>query len=251
MCLGRTHAVGGFVLGAGAADICAAVHQMPFIPIAMACGTMAAGAALLNDLDTSSSTASNSAGRISQALSVAVQKICLIAFRLTSTPEDVRYGSPVHRGLTHTLLFSAFVGATVGVLAAWGFWAIFFIALVCMAPLVRIVAPSVRGVPSVLLPIVVAGFVAYLNPAPLAMGGAIGLGILSHAILDGCTVMGVPLFWPLRLRGMRWRRVGIPRSLRIETGGRAEPWVARALSMGAVVLLPPVLALAKNLGVYI
>ena len=79
-------------------------------------------------------------------------------------------------------------------------------------------------------------------PSAVTVGVAVGAGALSHDLLDGCTTMGVPLLWPLKLRGMRWRRLGLPRFLRFHTGGPVEPWVLGLLVVITVGLTPPVLS---------
>lgn len=252
MCLGKTHAIGGLVAGLAAADLCSAAGQSVSLPGALAGGALAAGGALLNDLDTPTSTASLCAGRVSLAVSRVTRWVAQGVFDATATRADVLYGSPVHRGLTHTLLFAVFTGATTGgVVALGGRGAVFLVAFACLAPLACVMRRVLRGVPSLVPPVLVAALVAYLGLSPALVGGAVGVGVLSHALLDGCTQMGVPLFWPIRVRGMRWRRVGLPWSLRMETGGIIEPYFARTLSASAIVLLPPVLAAAKNLAVYI
>lgn len=81
-----------------------------------------------------------------------------------------------HRGVTHTLLFAAIVGAVVGAL---GF--------------------AVGSSPIQLAGLDI-GQAFGLEPAPGlgAFGFAVGsLGILAHLFADALTPAGVPLFWPI------------------------------------------------------
>lgn len=245
MCLGRTHLLGGVALGLGAAD---AVGGQGLTQV-LAGAAVAGGAALLNDLDTPSSTASHALGRATGWLAGGVQWLAEAAFSLTATPADHRYASPTHRGLTHTLVFAAAVGALAWQAARWGPVGVGFVAFVTAVPALRLVHGRLRGVGLLLTALGVAALVAATAPGAALVGGAVGAGLLSHDLLDGCTTMGVPLLWPLKLRGMRWRKLGLPRFLRFHTGGPVEPWVLGALTVGCAVLVPPALELIK-LAVY-
>lgn len=67
------------------------------------------------------------------------------------------------------------------------------------------------------------------------LGFPLGLGCVIHVLGDACTRSGVPLLWPLRIRGRRWRRFGAP--IRFTTGGRGEQvavGLCFALGAGAV-----------------
>ncbi|MET8354151.1 metal-dependent hydrolase [Micromonospora sp. NPDC005206] len=54
------------------------------------------------------------------------------------------------------------------------------------------------------------------------VGAAAGLGTFTHSLGDSLTRSGSPLWWPLRIRGCRWRSVGSPRAIRFTTGGMGE-----------------------------
>lgn len=246
MCLGRTHLLGGVALGLGAAD---AVGGQGLARV-LAGAAVAGGAALLNDLDTPSSTASHALGRATGWLASGVRWLAEAAFTVTATPVDHRYASPTHRGLTHTLVFAAAVGTLAWQLARLGPVGVGVVAIVTAVPALRVVGHGrLRGMSLILAALAVAALVAVAAPSAVSVGVAVGAGLLSHDLLDGCTTMGVPLLWPLKLRGMRWRRVGLPRILRFHTGGPVEPWALGALAVGCVALTPPALELIK-LAVY-
>src|SRR5690606_22531275 len=70
---------------------------------------------------------------------------------------------------------------------------------------------------ALLLTIGVFGF----GVGPLVVAGMVALGMVVHVLGDALTVAGVPLAWPLRVRGARWRMVGAP--LRFRTGRESVP----------------------------
>jgi len=247
VCLGRTHLLGGVALGLAAAD---AAGNVPLVR-ALALAAVAGGSALLNDLDTPSSTASHAAGRPSRWVASSVQRLAHAAFAASATPLERRGDPVVHRGLTHTLAFAAAVGAAMGELATVGPVGVGLVALLAAVPGAR--ALGLRGISQALTALALTALVVAAAPSAVEVGAAVAVGLLSHELLDACTTQGVPLWWPLRLRGRRWRRVGAPRLTRFHTGGRAEPWVLWALVIVSLALLPPVLSLILrllNLAVY-
>jgi membrane-bound metal-dependent hydrolase YbcI (DUF457 family) len=248
MCLGRTHAIGGAALGAAAVDAYDTVTHATLPPAAwLAAVALAAGGALLNDLDTPSSTASHAAGRVTGWVAAGVAALSRLAFRLTATPLDQRHARGAHRGLTHTLAFAlALTGGLVAADRASGYVTL-GVATATLFLATRVALPRF-GRP-VGLGVAAASGVAVTwalrTGAPSwLLAGALGTGVLSHTLLDGCTTGGVPFWWPLALRGRRWRRVGTPWPLRFGTGGPAERYVAVTLALLGVLALPPVLTAA-------
>ncbi|MER6610241.1 metal-dependent hydrolase [Streptomyces sp. NPDC000927] len=75
-----------------------------------------------------------------------------------------------------------------------------------------------------------------LGWTPLA-GLAVFMGWMSQVLSDGCTSMGVPLLWPLKVKGRRWYMVSF---MRLRSGASSDWWVAwawtGAFSALAVVL---------------
>src|SRR5690606_41412688 len=69
---------------------------------------------------------------------------------------------------------------------------------------------------------------------PLVVAGMVAVGVVVGAAGDALTVAGVPLAWPLRVRGARWRMVGAP--LRFRTG-RESP-VEEVIRWGALGATP-------------
>lgn len=218
---GRPHALIGAAVPLGAL-----ATGTPVLPTLVLCG-ISAGSALLPDLDHPTSTAT-------KALSGAAHRVVHLASRAvrvpTSTRADLRSAAwqrqhlrdPDHRGLTHTLLAAAAFGVVMAALCSQPVG-------VCLAVLVSgwICQHLVRHA---MTPVLMACFGAvaalamFLPVHPLAVGLAAAGGWLSHVIADGCTTAGVPLAWPLKIRGKRWYRVRLLGST-LKSGQRLE-WVA-------------------------
>ena len=82
---------------------------------------------------------------------------------------------------------------------------------------------SHRGITHSALAVLLVGLVAALLSQPL-FAAAIAGGYASHLILDGCTLSGIPFFWPAA------RRIHLlPSGVRIRTGSFAEQGVALML----------------------
>lgn len=56
------------------------------------------------------------------------------------------------------------------------------------------------------------------------IGVAVGTGILSHILADACTKAGVPVAWPLMVRGRRWSTFRFPGARHMRSGSTLE-WV--------------------------
>ncbi|MER6605824.1 metal-dependent hydrolase [Streptomyces sp. NPDC000927] len=259
---GKTHAVIG-----AAAPFGAAAHGVNLTQcVAMA--VISAGFSLGPDIDHPKSTISQAlphvAHRTMHGLSGAARIISTerdrrdFAFwarpRMDSAPRDAN-----HRTVTHTLVSALAVGiiATAVSLVPHGsvLLAAFaaFIARRLMPRCIRdrrlTANPASRGdgpsgnscvgrLPkwSLVVP-AVAGAAAWMADLhPVLAGSAAGLGWLSHVIADGCTKFGVPLMWPLKVRGKRWWRFRFLGS-RLECGASGE-WLA-ASGVAAIFVAVP------------
>lgn len=80
-----------------------------------------------------------------------------------------------------------------------------------------------RGITHSILATLAVWAVIALFSRPLVTAAVVG-GYASHLLLDGCTLAGVPLFWPNQTRVHL-----MPSALRIRTGSFAEQGVALAL----------------------
>ena len=179
-----------------------------------------AGAALLPDLDTPTSTLAGALGRPTHLLARLLARV-----------------SGGHRAGTHSLL--AVVGSWAGVEAllgtSWGRFVAAVVSLLCLALATHVLGGiSLRGsrafdarpvIPAAVL--VVVG--ALTLPSTRFVAPAVGLGVAVHVLGDLLSDRGVPLLWP-------WpRRQAVPV---LTTGGGAERLVAGALllTVGWLVL---------------
>lgn len=121
-----------------------------------------------------------------------------------------RYDRPDHDGhrtASHTLLFCLLSLAAFGLLGVLGGqWAPLVMVVFATATALR--ALKVRSAGRYAATAVVA-FAAWWWPAPAGwwLGVAIGGGALVHNLGDALTHTGVPLWWPLKIRGQRWFKV--------------------------------------------
>jgi membrane-bound metal-dependent hydrolase YbcI (DUF457 family) len=82
----------------------------------------------------------------------------------------------------------------------------------------------------------VAALAVLFPPDPALTGVAAGAGWFSHVLADGCTTWGVPLVWPLEIKGKRWYRVRLLGSY-LESGQDSE-WLV-ACVVAALFVVPP------------
>ncbi|GAA3031320.1 metal-dependent hydrolase [Kitasatospora albolonga] len=191
--MGHSHAVSGAMLYAGTAPFLAPVlFGVHLAPADVLMGTvLAAGAALLPDLDHHDGTIANFLGPVSRLL-------CRF----------VAWASGGHRHATHSLLFVALMGG--------GTWAgitylgrnftlgtTFFLLALAIRALrlhppgdgptmwITIVGLSVLGT---------AGMDTWLPSAPGWLPYAVALGTLAHLLGDCLTKKGAPLLWPHKER---------------------------------------------------
>lgn len=179
---------------------------------------VAAGAALLPDLDHDDSTASEAFGPLTEALS-----------------RVIRWLSGGHRGATHSLFFAALTGAggyLAGSAGRWWAWA----PIVLLAGL-ALCAVGVTNTPTA----VVAA--AALTAVAIGYGGArvtwlapaIAVGVLAHLAGDCLTGHGCRLLWPIP--GRTCVRL-------VDTGGKVE-----SLLVVPVLVAVGTLLVARHAGV--
>ncbi|PZG17827.1 hydrolase [Micromonospora craterilacus] len=236
--MGRTHAASGAVGWlAGCAALGLAGQSVPGA-VATAGAIVAAGWALVPDLDHPRSTASVSLGPVTGGASWVTAALSRWVSRVTCSCCDG--DADGHRALTHTAAFAVVVGVLFGV-AGWQLGAAAGVPVVAVSA-----ALAARGLLSrrrrrggygVLVVAVAVGAVAAQGgPGWWWIGVPVAWGMLAHCLGDAATLSAVPLWWPLRIRGCRWAVVGSPRWLRFKTGGRAERvvwWLLLAAGAGS------------------
>ncbi|TDC01692.1 hydrolase [Micromonospora fluostatini] len=251
--MGRSHALSGAVAwlavcaGWREATDAGLVDTAPGGVVVAAGAAVAAGYALLPDIDHPDSTIARSLGPVTRGLARVTAAGSAALRRIGCAHCERRPDQGGHRALTHTALFAAAAGATVAALASWGgpaaglpaagvgAWLAARCALSgrlryrAVSALLHGVAQPVRyhlaGALPILLALVFVAALALLTPTGTSWGWtglAAGVGVLTHSLGDALTRAGAPLLWPARIRGCRWRAVGSPRALRIVTGGAGE-----------------------------
>lgn len=148
-----------------------------------------------------------------------------------------------HRTFTHTTVFAVLTFLGFGYLGQHGgLWAPLAMTVFAAATAFR--ALKVRGDRRLVLAALV-GLAAWYWPAPDGwwLGWAIGGGAMVHNLGDRLTDTGVPLAWPLKIRGQRWYKFRASRWVRFSTGKAGNPEGAiRVLSFVLSVLALPVVA---------
>ena len=200
-----------------------------------------AGAALLPDLDHPSSIATKRFSVASLLASRLVRPLSGLAYDLTRSDRD--RGTGKHRGLTHTILGAALLGAAVNLASvAVGTPVLVGTLFVCLALAIKGLDAIVPGPPSLIIAAALTVAVERYLPGGTAgtvgwIGVAVTLGMLVHMVGDALTESGAPLLWPVRIKDRRWYPVGSLRPLRFRTGGPVEAWViAPALTVAVFVL---------------
>lgn len=204
---GRNHALTGLLAWLAVAPPAAEAMGEPLGLPGMAAGALlAAGAAVLPDIDLPGSSVSRTFGPAS---------------RLTALGVAALAGG--HRQRTHSLAFVAVAGVAATVAGALGPWGAGATVGLGAALAVRLVGP--RAWRPALGPLVVGALVAWsvatAIPAGSWLAGAVVIGCLAHLLGDAVTPEGVPLLWPLK------GRIALPL---LRTGGSGEAVVTTACS---------------------
>ncbi len=218
--LGKSHMIVGatsfLAVGYTAAEV-GVGRQLT--PAEIGCGTLiAAGAALLPDLDCPQATIARSLGPVSHALSVLVNKL-----------------AGGHRKGTHSLLAAVLLTILLrwSLYASFGPYVAFGVAVLCASMCLRLLTEA-RGLVCASLAAIVAVTVTTITPTPAYMLAAVVFGVLSHYAADIVTTEGIPLFWPFIRSNQRFPVVG-------HTGGWRERAIAGVCSLLCLYLLAAVL----------
>ena len=211
--LARAHALSGAVVWLAAAPMDPGVAELS------AGMLVAAGAALLPDLDTPTST-------LARALGTPTRLLARVVGRLAGG----------HRAGTHSLLavVAAWTGLSWVVQTPWGRFVAAVVCLVCLALVLHVLGSRhVRGRQALdPLPVAVAALLVVLGAVTLEtiafIAPAVGLGVAAHVLGDLLSDRGVPLLWPWPAR----QAVGA-----VTTGGLLERLLEGGLLLGIAWLL--------------
>lgn len=163
-------------------------------------GVMTGAVVLLPDADAPGSLFSKALPPLTTVFSWLVRHLSRIAYLTTKTPKD-RKAEGTHRYLTHTMAWALACGSLIGTLLA------------------------------------LAGVSLKIT---LLLAGTMFLGNLTHCLGDDMTESGVPLWWPIKIKGQRWYRCHLlPEKLRLTTGTADEAEIVKWIFVPASVLLIP------------
>lgn len=202
---GRTHAAIGLTVPLGALATGTPLAEATVI------AAVATAFAIAPDIDHPRSTITKALPSLVHRLTV---ETCSLFWQVTATGRDRRSvvpgadcpdrssSSPLHRTLTHTALAAvsaAGMAYAIGHLR-YGAAALAVLSVYACRNLFpwRLRAAALGAALAVAL---FAGRVP-VEPAHLAM--AAGAGWMSHVLADACTTRGVPLLWPMTIKGKRW-----------------------------------------------
>lgn len=264
MVMGPTHAMSGaagWLAGTAVAGAAIGGFQSGSLPVLLMGTMVTAGAALAPDIDSHSSTVVNSFGVIGKGAHHAANGASVSVYNATRS----RYDKPRtngHRTLFHTGvvaigagLLTSFLGsisATVDIMGKTFTWGqvfslviMFIFTHLALAGLFEKQVKSARKkygpylmmLASAVLTLITAKFLPENNTYGW-LGLAVGLGWFIHLLGDAITKMGVPVVFPIKIKGKRWWDVTLPSMLRITAGGKFEKVILLpALTVATAVLL--------------
>lgn len=236
--MGRSHAASGWCVGLATAPLLG-LHSLPQV---LLYASTVAGWSLAPDLDHPGAAATRWGGWLTGWLSLALRELSALVFEATRTPRD-RASEGTHRHLSHTAAFAVVLGAGTALgtwLSPW--WVVLVPVAVGTLLAGRVLGTwvLVAGTVPVAWGLVAGGDVLF--PVRGWIGVAVALGCLTHILGDAATKAGVPILWPIMIRGQRWRRLGSPYWLRFPAGGWVEKtYVFPAFAVLGVLLMPGVL----------
>lgn len=195
------------------------------------------GGALMPDLDNTNSSANSALGFVGDGISAVMRATAPIVKNMVHTKYDKDLDNP-HRSFYHTGVSAILVGglgaaacAITGMTGKICAMVLAFIgAHVALSTLLKGSLKKAAGksnkIIGALLPLVfslaVVAALWFTLPKTVPyweIGVAFGLGWLVHILGDMCTTSGVPILWPVPIRGKMWYDV---RLLKIKAGGAVE-----------------------------
>lgn len=210
------------------------VWQISFV--ALLCLALIGGA-LMPDLDNTNSSANSALGFVGDGISAVMRVTAPIVKNMVHTKYDKDLDNP-HRSFYHTGVSAILVGglgaaacAITGMTGKICAMVLAFIgAHVALSTLLKGSLKKAAGksnkIIGALLPLVfslaVVAALWFTLPKTVPyweIGVAFGLGWLVHILGDMCTTSGVPILWPVPIRGKMWYDV---RLLKIKAGGAVE-----------------------------
>jgi len=231
---GRTHAL----IGCAIVPPTAVVSGLS-LPETTVLTVISAGFALGPDIDHPNSTISRALGRpvheLLHGMSTAARTVLASPMdRIRFQAAEHRGIDPSHRSLTHTLIFSVAMGG-LAYLVGHSAMAVAVMAAVCMA-VCRKLVPRVSQFAFWGGALAVLALGAYTTLSPRQVALAAAAGWFSHVVADACTTAGVPVLWPLKVKGRRWWRFR-PLGSWLKSGESKE--MLAAIGVALVMNIPP------------
>lgn len=242
--MGRSHVACSWIVGVAAAPLVGLHGFDEVVPFSAA----VAGFALVPDLDCAGATASRLFGPVTGGISRVLAGFSAWLYSWTKGPRD----EPVrgtHRHFSHTALFAVLLGLLAWwAVAAGGVWAT--AGILAVGVLLAVDALGRKGIGEVFVLVLfgagltvwaTTGLAAGLTAAAGWVGWAVALGCLAHDVEDGCTVAGVPVLFPVLIRGETWAELRLLGPLSFHTGRGFETYVlGPVLILGGVLVTPGV-----------
>ncbi|MCS5478570.1 metal-dependent hydrolase [Corynebacterium sp. YIM 101645] len=242
--MGPTHAMSGAAVGLAVAQMLPAEWGgVTTVQETFVYAGLAAGAALLPDLDSPQATVARSFGPLSQVISRGVENFSQGVVNLTRGRRDPRCNNG-HRTLTHTVWFALAAGAgATALIGAYEKTAVIGLLFFLLSLAIRGLLPEwskkhdwivVTGAAAALA----YGAWAFIPAASLGlvMGSAVTVGVATHLLGDMATKAGIPAFAPvLPLRGRRWWKLRLPGFLSIKASGPGDKALLSIFSVLVVI----------------
>lgn len=225
------------------------------------------GAALLPDLDNTSSTVRNSLGIVGSVISTGFRATSLVMQSTIRTRKDDANPDP-HRGFWHTFVASIIFGLVTWFLTniqteltlplfgtiTIGFIIAFFLSFILVhLALTALIASSFKKLKKSfpfgeVLSFAISftlTFLLFLRiPSDvnfLWLSISITLGMMIHILGDAMTVSGVPFLWPIPIRGKMWWNI---RFTKMKAGGTLEK--SLFIPMFTIIAVVSLIIIVKN-----
>lgn len=246
MVMGPTHSMSGAAVWLVGTAVAASISPFnPTLSMVVLGATVMAGAAIACDFDSNSATAVRSFGVMGTIVHQIVDGISVLVYNLTRTKYD-KPRENGHRTLFHTGAMAIAIGAAVSALASisgtvdilgktftygqlFSLLVMFIMLHLGIAGLFEKQVKKMKkkvGVYGMLLAsFVITAIVGYALPENETfpwLGLCVGGGLIVHCMGDAITKMGVPLLWPIKIKGKRWYDITLPSFMRIKAGGKFE-----------------------------
>lgn len=245
--MGPSHALSGAAIWLTGVGVYSTVtHTPPSIPITVMGTIVSAGFAIVPDLDSYSATVVKSFGIFGRFLYYIINAISLTIYNATKTRYD-EHKENGHRTLMHTGAMALLAGGLVslvtistGKLNIFGHeytWGQFF-GLIIMGIALNLAilglfggfkkikntwyGPYLSLAFSIIVTFIIGSFIPEATDSYSWLGIAVSAGMFIHLFGDFITIQGIPLLWPIKIRGHRWWDLGTPRFMRFSAGGVVE-----------------------------